>query len=295
MKKNAKLSFLLILLSVSVLFLFTSCSDSKKVSERYCFGTLCSVTLYGKTKDSNEIFDNIWSRMSEIENHISANIPDSTVGRFNAGESVSFDSDTLSVLDVATRFYELTGGALSPYLGAVTELWGIGTENARVPSAEEIQKALTEKKLDLGAYGKGYAADEAAKILRKSKVSSALINFGGNICCVGCRPDGKAFRIGLQDPDGLRGTYSKTVDVTDGCVVTSGSYERFFCSEGVTYCHIFDAGTGMPVQNGLKAVAVTGPEGIICDALSTACFILGEKDSYNLLAHFPEYSVVFDL
>lgn len=268
-------------------------SSKSKTSQRFCFGTLCSVTVYGKFRHSDRVFDEVWKRMNELENTISCKIPDSVVSRLNNGDFNGNNDDVNFLISTGDDFEKLTDGAFSPYIGKVSELWGIGTDSPRVPTSEEIMEALKERKLDFGALGKGYASDVARDILVKNGVESAVINFGGNICCVGSRPDGKDFLIGLQDPDSERGKYKDTVNVSNLCVVTSGDYERFFISDGTRYCHIMDGRTGYPVSNGTRAVTVIGESGLICDALSTCCFILGEEDSSSLLAHFPTYKVKF--
>lgn len=231
--------------------------------------------------------------MEELENTISCNLEESVVSKINNGYKIAPDNDTKLLLETGEYFEELSNGAFSPYIGSVTKLWAIGTEDARVPDDEEIEAALKQSKIDLGALGKGYASDLAKSILKQFNVKSAVINFGGNVCCVGSRPDGKDFVIGLQDPDKERGKYKETVSVSDSCVVTSGNYERFFEKDGVRYCHIMDGRTGYPVDNGLKAVSVIGESGLICDALSTCCYILGEEDCKALLELYPSYKVVF--
>lgn len=56
--------------------------------------------------------------------------------------------------------------------------------------------------LELGAVGKGYAGDEAAKVLKGKGISSALLNLGGNVQAIGSRPDGSDWRIGIRNPFG---------------------------------------------------------------------------------------------
>lgn len=251
---------------------------------------MCTVTVYQRCSD--EIFNGLWQKMTELENRISCKLDYSTVSAMNRGENSAEDEDISKLLETGEMFCALSNGAFSPYIGKVTALWGIGTENARIPSDDEISSALEEKSIDFGAMGKGYAADIAAKYLREHGIKSAIINFGGDICCVGSKGK-KGFTIGIQDPDGERGTYCKTVEVSDCCVVTSGNYERYFEKDSVRYCHIFNALTGYPVQGSLKSVTVIGPEGLICDALATCCYILGEEESSILLGQFEDYSVLF--
>ena len=285
-----------LLIAVIAVMILTSCtfySSKSQTEQRYCFGTLCSVTIYGRCRNSKSVFEQLWDRMNNLEQTISCNLEDSLVSKINRGLKIAPDNDTKLLLQTGEEFEKLTGGAFSVYIGSVTKLWAIGTEHARVPEKTEIANALNQRAIDLGALGKGYASDLAGKILRDNGVKSAVINFGGNICCVGSRPDGKDFIIGLQDPDAERGKYKETVSVSDLCVVTSGNYERYFEKDNVRYCHIMDGRTGYPVDNGIKAVSVIGESGLICDALSTCCYILGEEESRKLLELYPTYKVVF--
>ncbi len=249
----------------------------------------------------DEVFEKLWLRMTEIEKHISRTDENSTVSALNRGERVEIDTDTAYMIRVAEEFYALTDGLFSPYLGSLIEKWGIGTGDERVPTEEEIRGALAERKYDFGAIGKGYASDEAARILKENGVKSAIINFGGNVCTIGYKKTGPLsfmktlFSIGIRDPLSDRADYVKVVKVHDLCVVTSGIYERSFEVDGVLYGHILNPYTGYPAEGEVLSATVTGPLGVICDALSTSCFLLGPEGSESLLELFPDYSVEFVL
>jgi thiamine biosynthesis lipoprotein len=177
------------------------------------------------------------------------------------------------------------------------KLWGIGTDHARLPEAGEIAAAksfvgwkdivLDEAKktvflrrkgmaLDLGSTSKGFAADEVAKLIRAAGVKSALIDLGGNVLVLGSRPDGKSWRIGLQDPFSTeRGSYLGIASLADKTMVTSGVYERFFIKDGKRYHHILDTKTGYPVDNGLMSVTIITPKSFDADGFTTTIFALG--------------------
>ena len=178
--------------------------------------------------------------------------------------------DTYSVIEKAVQYSKLTDGALDATIEPIVKLWGIGTDKERVPSKNEIEEKLklvnykdiildnknstvqlkrTGQAIDLGAIAKGYTADEIKKVLLDNKISSALINLGGNVFAVGNKTDGTSWNIGIQNPLDTRGQYLGTISVTDKSVVTSGNYERFFIVDGKRYHHIFDPKTGYPSEN----------------------------------------------
>ncbi len=136
--------------------------------------------------------------------------------------------------------------------------------------------------LDLGSATKGYAADAVAEILRKAGVKKALIDLGGNILVLGTRPDGKPWRIGLQDPFKSRGSKLGVASLEDESMVTSGIYERYLEADGRRYHHILDTSTGYPVDNGLVSATVIAPKSFDADGLTTAILALGKERGMEL-------------
>ncbi len=77
------------------------------------------------------------------------------------------------------------------------------------------------------------------------------------------------------------------LSLTDAFISTSGDYEkRFTAEDGKTYFHILDLTTGYPVQTELTSVTIKAPTGLLSDALSTLCFILGKEESLPILEKY---------
>ena len=231
-------------------------------------GTIIQLKVYGS--NAKEATDKALERISDIENKMSVNIETSEISKLNAkaGNSAEkLSTDTYSVIEKSVQYSKLTQGALDATIEPIVKLWGIGTEKERLPTQNEIGEKLklvnyndiildsknstvhlrrTGQAIDLGAIAKGYTADEIKKVLLSNKISSALINLGGNVYAVGNKTDGTSWNIGLQNPLDTRGQYIGTISVTDKSVVTSGNYERFFIHDGKRYHHIFDSKTGYP-------------------------------------------------
>nr|WP_245523141.1 FAD:protein FMN transferase [Thermosediminibacter oceani] len=282
----------------------------------FMLDTMIKISAYGS--GASEAIDAAFDRISEIEKKMNASAEDSEVTGINkaAGrEYFKVSPDTFYVIKRGLYFSELSGGRFDITVGPLVKLWGIGTENARVPEEQEIKSALSlinyrdvlldeenhgvmlkrpGMRIDLGAIAKGYAADEVIRILKEKGVRSAVADLGGNVYVLGKKPNGEPWKIGVQDPFAeTRGDIFATVEVWDKTLVTSGVYERFFEEEGKRYHHILDTSTGYPVENGLVSVTIISDSSIDADALSTAAFSLGLKDGMRLVENLPGIEAIF--
>lgn len=124
-------------------------------------------------------------------------------------------------------------------------------------------------------------------------MTSALIDLGGNILCLGNKPDGTAFRIGVRQPFSDRDAVIDTVAVKDLSVVSSRYYERCFKQNGKFYHHILDPSTGYPVDNTLMAVTILSKASVDGDGLSTTCFGLGLEKGMELIDSLDNVEAVF--
>ncbi len=284
-------------------------------TETYLMGTIVQLKVYGG--NAEKATQKALKRMSDIENKMSVNIETSEITKLNAKAGVAeekLSADTFSVIEKAVEYSKLTDGAFDATIEPVVMLWGIGTERERVPSKTEIDEkvklvdykdiilnaenstAQLRRKgqaVDLGAIAKGYAADEIKKILIDNKVSSALINLGGNVYAVGSKMDGSSWNIGLQNPLDARGQYIGTVSVIDKSVVTSGNYERYFTVDGVRYHHIFDPQTGYPSEKGIISTTIVSDKSIDGDVLSTSTYVMGLEKAQKLVESIEGVEAIF--
>jgi thiamine biosynthesis lipoprotein len=294
---------------------FTGCGKAPPAQSEFVLGTIAVVNLY--EGGNARLYQEIFSRIREIEGSMSPTIADSEVSRINqnAGERpVAVGRDLRAVLPAALRYAAVSGGAFDPTVGPLVKLWGIGTENARLPAEGEIRRALDLvnwrdvvfdepagtvflKKagmgLDLGAIAKGYAADEAAAIIKKAGISGAIIDLGGNIYALGTKAGGAPWRIAIQDPRDERGAYVGVLEVKQKAVVTSGVYERFLETAGRRYHHILSTTDGYPVDTGLLSVTVIADTSIDADALSTTLFVLGYEEGRALVESQKNIEALF--
>jgi len=301
---------------VSVALFFGSCSGKTEASRtEFVLDTVCTITLFDQGKDS--VYKDCFDRLHEIENRMSVTLPDSDLAHVNkaAGrQPVQVHDDVFRVIDRALYYAELSGGAMDPTVEPLVTLWGVGTDNARVPSQEEIDAVIPlinwrdveldrENKtvflkrpgmaLDLGAIAKGFAADEVAVILKKDRVKRAIIDLGGNILTYGEKADKSPWKVGLQSPFDERGQYLGIVTGPAQTVVTSGVYERYFEYDGVLYHHLLDPATGYPTRNELLAVTIITGASFDGDGLSTPVFVMGYEKGRALVESLKGVEAIF--
>ncbi|MCB2293723.1 FAD:protein FMN transferase [Clostridium algoriphilum] len=278
-------------------------------------GTIVQFKVYGK--NAEKATQAAVKEVSNIEKKMSVNIKTSEISKLNAKAGVSgekLSTDTYSVIEKSVQYSKLTGGALDATIEPIVSLWGIGTDKERLPSKKEIDEKLKfvnyndiilDKKnstvklkrmnqaIDLGAIAKGYTADEVKKVLLNNKISSAIINLGGNVYALGNKPDGTSWNIGVQNPLSTRGEYLGSISATDKSIVTSGNYERFFIKDGIRYHHIFDPKSGYPANKGLISTTIVSDKSIDGDALSTSTYILGLDKGLKLVESMKGVEAIF--
>jgi len=230
----------------------------------------------------------------------------SAVSRISAQAGHAFvavDEETRELVQAALDLARLTGGRFDPTVGVLRRVWDF--REGRVPSDEELQALLplvdaravqvgpegirlaqAGMELDLGGVGKEYAVDRVADLLREAGVSSALVNFAGDVRTVGRRGDGRPWSIGVQDPRAPgRCAFSIRARGRAG-IATSGDYERCFERDGIRYHHLLDATTGRPAR-GLTSATVIAPSASAAGRLATAAFLLGREAGLALLEGLP--------
>ena len=315
-KKNLFMS-IFFLAFIGFLLLKSSNSESKYNKSYFYLGTVNEITLFNiKKSQSEQILSKCDEILRDIENKMSDTIVSSDVSKINsnAGSFVKVSSDTFFVIEEAIKYSNLSNGNFDITIGPISDLWAIGTDNARIPSTEEIQKYLNlvnyknvtlnkndssiklEKdnmKIDLGAIAKGYAADVIANYLKSNNVNSAIINLGGNVYTIGNKSNNEPFTVGIQDPTMPRGNSIGNIKVSNKSVVTSGIYERYIESENKIYHHILNPSSGYPFDNELSSVTIISDKSISCDALSTSAFGLGLESGLNLIESIDNVDAIF--
>ena len=275
----------------------------------YVMGSYMQQTIY--SRDGEAAAADALTRAAETEALISWRVEDSDIQKLNAAAGISavpIHDRTRSILTAALDVAKQSGGAFDPTILPVSSLWNFDGEVHAVPSADQISKFLpcvsyqnltlssdqaflqiNGSAVDLGAAGKGAACDDAIAAYREQNATGEVVSVGGSIGLYGQKPDHTVWTIAVRDPRGedlsaQLGTLDLPLGKTESlCISTSGSYEKAFTQDGVTYHHLLDPKTGYPAKSGLVSVTVLHESGLYSDLLATACFILGVDAGCDLL------------
>ena len=297
------------------LFLLSGCgaAGEAEASTRYltAMDTVMSLTAYGPNRD--RALDEAVAEIQRLDSLLSIGSYSSDISRLNREKTAVLSPDATSLLESALDLARDTQGVFDPTVYPLVKLWGFYDKDYQVPSRQELSQALAlvnyrevslgedgqaslgpGQQIDLGGIGKGYTSQRVTELLRQAGVTSAMVSLGGNIQCLGAKPDGSPWNIGIRDPFGEE-LYA-AVRVTDKAVITSGGYERYFedPETGTVYRHILDPRTGFPAEMGLSSVSIVTSDGTLGDGLSTALYIMGlEEATRYYQAHRDAFEAVF--
>ena len=282
-----KIAFILVLV-----MLLTGCANRGPESRTlFAMDTVMDVSVWGGDKATAA--DALESLIRELESRWSATNINSVPSQMNDKGTVLYTED-IRFLDQVEALSKRTGGAFDPMLHSVISLWGFLDDNYRVPTRQELDKALADEKWNLGAVIKGYTGRRAVELLQTMDIDRAILNLGGNVQTYGEKEDGSPWIIGIQNPKGGDPVGNVSVKGTMA-VVTSGDYQRYFEKEGVKYHHIMDPKTGMPADSGLASVTVICKDGVVADALSTALYVMGLESAAEFWRESDDFEAVFIL
>lgn len=285
-----------------LVLLLSGCMNREFSQQRYVFGTLVEVSVYGESRaQAEDAIDSVMKKFGQMHLELHAWKPSEITAlnrAFSEGKALGIDPEVADIIRDATRLSDRSKGLFNPAIGSLIGLWGFQNDEFKPhrPDPEKIENLVSEKpgmddiviengvassknpavRIDLGGFAKGYALDVAARMLREKGVKNALINIGGNIMALG-RHGSRPWRVGIKNPRGS-GAIGE-LDLNDGeAIGTSGDYQRYFILDGKRYCHIIDPRTGYPAE-GVEAVTVLIPRGknagALSDAASKPLFISG--------------------
>ena len=280
-------------------------------------GTEARIIVYARTeRAARDATSHAFARIAALDAVMSDYRDDSELAalcRRAGGGAVRISDDLFRVLQESQRLARVSGGAFDVTAGPLTHLWRRARRLDELPPEDRIRAALAVTgadklivrgrtaelqlagmQIDLGGIGKGFAADEAAVILKRDGIRAALIAIGGDIVAIGAPPGAAGWTVatsGIPGPaSGMRDTGSEAqappdntrIVLRDAAVSTSGDAEQWLDVGGVRYSHIIDPHTGMALT-GRRAVTVVARQGALADGLATAVSVMGPAAGLDLV------------
>ncbi len=276
-------------------------------------GTQFKIVLYAPDSVlARRAADAAFARIDTLNQHLSDYLNDSELSRLSAtagsGQDVPLSEALWTVLQTAQHLAAETDGAFDVTVGPLTRLWRWAMRRGRLPPEDELAQARAATgyryltldstartarlerpgmRLDLGGIAKGYATDEALKVLRAHGLSRALVDGGGDIRLGDPPPDKHGWRVEISTvrAGGEKATEKRLL--ARCAIATSGATYRYVEVDGIRYSHILDPRTGMGLTDE-RLVTVIAPTGTQADALASALSVLSPDDGLVLAAGVPD-------
>ena len=270
------------------------------------------ITVYAPDEaTANQATNRAYARFKQLDRLLSDYDPDSELSRLctrsRPGRPTPVSQELFALLRHAEQVSRLADGAFDVTVGPLTDLWRRARRRQELPAENERESALARvgwkrvtlnedhttvtlqhdtMRLDLGGIAKGFAADEARRILAKQGLNRALIDAGGDVVAGDPPPGADLWRIGIAPLDSARGEPSRFLGLRNASVATSGDASQHVEIDGVRYSHIVDPRTGLGLTTP-SSVTVTAPTGVRADSLASAVSVLGPEKGIELIERLP--------
>lgn len=281
----------------------------------------CSIQLDGEDEPlMQHAAEAAIAEVRRIELKFSRYRHDSILSQINQAAGlapVELDAETHSLLEFADLLWLQSNGLFDITSGVLRQAWDF--KAGRVPSQTTLNALLRHvgwrdvaregrwillknagMELDFGGFGKEYAADRAAAVLKNQGLTHALVNLGGDLHALGGRglPQirDEPWSIDIQHPRPAPPDSNvplASLALSRGGLATSGDYERFFVHNGRRYCHVLNPFTGWPVSD-LQSISVLASNTTTAGALSTIAMLKGKEAKAWLDAQGASYLMVDD-
>jgi len=301
-------------LSLSIIIFLFGCQD--KSLEKVHFvgkaqGTYYAVTYFEEKGIDYQI--EIDSILDAFDQSVSIYQANSIISKVNRNEEVELDPWFIDNFVLSQRISEETFGSFDITIAPIANVWGFGTyekpDSVNHSLIDSLKQYVDYRKvkiengrliktnphimLNYNAVAQGFAVDVLSKFLIEKGIDLFLIDIGGEIYAKGEKPNGEAWKVGIEIPedDAKSRSYNSIVSLKDESVVTSGNYRKYYKIDGVKYAHSLDPKTGYPVKHSLLSVTVIASKSADADAYATAFMVMGVEKTLEFAKSHPELQV----
>ncbi|MEO6789021.1 MAG: FAD:protein FMN transferase [Chthoniobacteraceae bacterium] len=288
-------------------------ASEKFVFEKAEMGVPFRITLYAADEaKAKRVAEDGFARVEAL-NRIFSDYEDDTElvslsHTSGQGRAVKVSDELWTVLERAQVLAARTDGAFDVTCGPLTSMWRRARRKREMPApdlvaemasrvgwkkmrldvkAHTVELLAPDMRLDVGSIGKGYACDEALKVLRREGCPRAMVAGSGDISAGDPPPGRKGWRIeivGLDLDDPASAPAPEVVEIANAAVATSGDRNQRLDANGKRYSHILDPRTGQPLTDH-ALVSVIAKDGLTA-GISTACSVIGPREALKLAAEW---------
>ncbi|MGL5866552.1 MAG: FAD:protein FMN transferase [Dermatophilaceae bacterium] len=257
-------------------------------------GTYVEVSAAGDLVDSAAAI--VTQVLAEVDAAYSRFRPDSDLERANTTAGpVTVAPVTVAAVRLALEAARATDGLVDPTLGGVLAGAGYDRTFALVPADDPSPASVPVRSgswmdvvvtdttitvppgaaLDLGATGKGFAADLAALTVADRLGAPVLVGVGGDLRVAG--PPAPAHRVvvGHSVADLAAGGEHLEIVLRHGGLATSSTSARRWRRGGRQWHHLVDPRSGAPAIGPWRTVTALGHTATAANTASTAAIVLG--------------------
>lgn len=303
-------------LILAMIISLSACSRQNSPISKSCFAfdTFINLTVYECDGNTEAVLDKAVLQIKELETDFSCKLSDNEIAKVNNSaynQEVVISDLLFELIEKSVYVSEITDGAFDFTLGKLSDLWGFGTDNAVLPDKKDIEKYINKNnwknvrlnkenssvkflnkdiKLDFGGIAKGFAGGKVRDFLIENKVTSAILDFGGNIITIG-QKDNDYWKVGIPSPSNEQ-EILMTVEINQSSAATSSGMKRFIEVDGKKYHHILDPKTGYPAETEVASMTIVCEDCGLADGLSTACFIMGWEKAAALVEKLSDVDCI---
>ena len=280
-------------------------------------GTIFRIEMYAPSDaKASRAAEAAFDRAEQLEQIMSDYRADSELSRLmRDGHAAPFpvSSDLYSVLAKSLWVSRISQGSFDVSIAPLVDLWRTARKDKRLPDPAEIAKAKAlvdyrnieldpvhytvflkraGMKLDLGAIGKGYAADQMLAVLQSQGIHRALVVAGGEVVTSEPPPGSSGWKVRIDTADSDAGVAPCTLLLKGHAVSTSGDEHQFLDVNGHRYSHVINSRTGWALE-GKSSTTVIARDSTTADALATAFSTMSVPDGIRVAQSLPSVSALW--
>ena len=266
-------------------------------------GADSNMTLFHKDKSyAKESLNICINEIKRLENIFSLFDNNSSISQLNKeGYILNPQKELVEVLNFANNISENTNGAFDV---TVQPLWIIHESYSKHKNIDrlndEIQKVknlISYKNIEinknkiyfkkenmqitLNGIAQGYITDKITNILEQRGFTNVLVNLG-EFNSIGGYDENRDWNIATPYLNDI-----KYLKLNNNAIASSGGYGTRFDEK---YHHLFDMKTGTSA-NYLNSVTIKASNAMLADALSTAVFVMSEKQREKIKSIYPNIEI----